>query len=508
MTQPPYGPQHPVPGQPDYQVTWYDGAPAPTAPVGDPTAPEGPRRSRTGRKVAIGAAAAGVVLLGGAGFAVAAYLSGGGAQPEEALPADTIGVVKLDLDPAAGQKAAVASLMGKFPALDGAGDIRQSAVDGLLDLTDAQLDFDEDVDPWLGDRMAVALVPDEDSDAGIAPVLVLAVDDQQAMGDTLRELGDDLGYGHAVRDDFLLLAETQEIADRVAAEESRLSETERYRADLAALDGDQIAVAWADLSALQQQLGTTLEDDGIVSLDETFADLSGRVVYGLHAQSDALEIVGMDFTSSDVGPGPRSTEPTRLVQALPKNTVVAVSAGGLGDMLIDRWDEVEASGMADGVEEMFPDLTLPDDLQTVFGSDFLLTMRGNVQDPQVGIRATTDDPERATDILEGFNYAFDLGIPVESAPVDDGYVLATDALTADALANNDGGLAGTEAFQAAVPGVEEATMVAYVDVSAVLDQFPSDGGFRRSDYEAVQALGVTSTPTDQGSRMVVRVTVD
>ena len=508
MTQPPYGPQHPTPGEPDHQVTWYDGAAAPPAPLSDPTAPEEPRRSRTGRKVAIGAAAAGVVLLGGAGYAVAAYLSGGGAQPEEVLPADTIGVVKLDLDPAAGQKAAVASLMGRFPGLDGAGDIRQSAVDGLLDFSGTRLDFDEDVDPWLGDRMAVALVPDEESDAGMAPVLVLAVDDQQAMADTLREVGDDLGYGHAVRDDFLLLAETQEIADRVAAEESRLSETEHYRSDLAALDGDQIAVAWADLSALQQQLGTTLEDDGIVTLDETFADISGRVVYGLHAESDALELVGMDFTSSDVGPGPRSTEPTHLVQALPKNTVFAVSASGLGDVLIDRWDEIEASGMLEGFEEMFPDLELPEDVKTVFGSDFLLAMRGSMQDPHVGIRATTDDPERATGILEGFNYAFDLGIPVESAPVDDGYVLATDALTARALMDDDGGLASTEAFQAALPGVEGATMVAYVDLSAVLDQFPSDGSFHRSDYEAVQALGMTSTPADQGSRVVLRVTVD
>jgi hypothetical protein len=508
VTQPPYGPQHPAPGQPDYQVTWYDGAAAPAAPVDDPTAPEEPRRSRTGRKVAIGAAAAGVVLLGGAGYAVAAYLSGGGAQPEEALPADTIGVLKLDLDPAAGQKAAVASLMGKFPSLDGAGDIRQSAVDGLLDFSGTRLDFDEDVDPWLGDRMAVALVPDEESDAGMAPVLVLAVDDQQAMGDTLRELGDDLGYGHAVRDDFLLLAETQEIADRVADEDSRLSESEHYRSDLAALDGDQIAVAWADLSALQQHLGTTLEDDGIVTLDETFADLSGRIVYGLHAESDALEVVGMDFTASDVGPGARSTEPTRLVQDLPEDTVLAVSMSGLGDVLVDRWDEIEASGMLEGVEEMFPDLELPDDVQTVFGSDFLLAMRGDLEDPQFGIRAVTDDPERATGILKGFNYAFDLGIRTVPADVDDGYVLATDTTTARALAGDNPGLGDTDAFRAAVPGVDDATYVLYVDMQSVLDQFPNGSGFTKSDYEAVQALGMTSTPTDQGSRVVLRVTVD
>ena len=73
-------------------------------------------------------------MLGGAGFAAASYLSGGGPQPQDVLPVDTIGFVALDLDPAAGQKIALMSLMEKFPALDmeGDGDFRGQLLEPLL----------------------------------------------------------------------------------------------------------------------------------------------------------------------------------------------------------------------------------------------------------------------------------------------------------------------------------------------------------------------------------------
>jgi hypothetical protein len=183
-----------------------------------------------------------------------------------------------------------------------------------------------------------------------------------------------------------------------------------------------------------------------------------------------------------------------------------VSASGLGDILVDRWDEIEASGMLEGFKEMFPDLELPDDVKTVFGSDFLLAVRGDLQDPQVGIRATTEDPDRATGILGGFIYAFDLPIDGVPAPVDDGYVLATDDLTARALMGEDGGLASTQAFRAAVPAADDATLVGYADLATILEQIPQGGGFKASDYEAVQALGFSSTPTDKGARQVLRIT--
>jgi hypothetical protein len=531
VTQPPYGPQHPdpsspVPTGPSYGAGYgsgYGSSPAygattaysPTAgfdpgygiPAAIPPAESGTGKRRTRRRIAIGAAVVGAVALGGGGYAVAAYLSGGGAQPEEVLPADTAAFVKVDFDPAMGQKTAVASLMDKFPALgDGTEDIRQGAVDQLLDLGDAKLDYAKDVDPWLGDRMAGALVPDDAADAGVAMVLVLAVDDESAMYDALRSLGDDPGFGYAVRDDFLLLAEDQETADRIAAEDSRLSEDDDYVADRAALDGDQIAVAWADLPALQQLFGEAFGGGGAVP-PGLGADLAGRVVFGLHAEDDAVELVGMDFTVSDVGPGPQPDQPTRLIQQLPEDTLAAISVSDAGGMLGERWDDIEATGMVQPLQDMFPDLVLPDDIQTILGSDLVVGVFGHVPgQPAFGVRAVTDDAERATSVLKGFDYAFDLGIRTVPASVDDGYVLAADVTAARALAGEDAGLGDSAAFQAAVPGADDATAIGYADLATILEQLPQGGGFRASDYEAVQAFGFSSTPTDKGTRQVLRIT--
>ena len=529
MTQPPFGPQHPTPSSPvppgPSYGAGYGSSPAhgtattyaPTAgfdpdygiPAAVPPAGADTGKRRTRRRIAIGATVVGALALGGGGYAVAAYLSGGGAQPEEVLPADTVTLVKIDFDPAMGQKTAVANLMEKFPALgEGTEDIRQSAIDELLDFGAADLDYEKDVAPWLGDRMAGALVPDEASDGGMAGVLVVAVDDESAMYDALRSLGDDPGFGYAVRDDFLLLAQDQETADRIAAKESRLSEDDDYLADRAALDGDQIAVAWADLSALKQ-LFDQAAGDGALGLSpfDLGGDLAGRVVYGLHAEDDALELVGMDFTVSDVGPGPQPDQPTRLIQQLPEDTLAAISVSDAGDMLDERWDDLEATGMVDGFQDMFPNLVLPDDLQNILGSDLLVGVFGDdVENPQFGMRAVTDDPERATDVIKGFDYAFDLGIRTVPAAVDDGYVLATDVTTARALAGEDAGLGDSAAFQAAVPGADDASLIGYADLAAILEQIPEGDGFEAADYEAVEAVGVTSTPTEKGTRFVLRIT--
>jgi hypothetical protein len=105
-------------------------------------------------------------VLGGTGYAVASYLSGGGPQPVEVLPADTLAFAKLDLDPAADQEAdqeaAVAPLLQQFPDLGAGGDdgdLRSTLVTPLLEENPWGLSYDGDVEPWLGDRMAVAAVP-------------------------------------------------------------------------------------------------------------------------------------------------------------------------------------------------------------------------------------------------------------------------------------------------------------------------------------------------------------
>jgi hypothetical protein len=514
--QPPYAPPQYAP--PQYsQPHPGGGQDAAAYGAGHPPAePVPPKRGR-GKAIAIGATAGGLLLLGGAGFAVAAYLSGGGPQPESVLPRDTIGFVKLDLDPAAGQKTAVMSLLDKFPALENVDDdLKGSLVDEVLQQSGADLSYAEDVEPWLGDRLAVAAVPFPGSEAGVAPVLVAAVTDQQAMADTLDRVRDEAGgeFGFAVRDDFVLVTQSQELADDLAAAEDSLEDDGDYTGDRDALGGDHIALGWADLTAFQSILAQdpeyaeATESLGLFSMGLAGDELGGRAIIGVHAEDDALEIEGLDFGVSDLGTAGQVDEPSRLVGSLPEDSLAAFGLGGAGEQAVKVYDQLQASGMLEGLEQEIARLgiTLPDDLRSVFGTDLAIAVRGTWESPAFGARVATDDPQRAMELANELlgNQA---GVPTFNSPVEGGYVIASDPDTADVI-GGEGGLGGSEAFQRAVADPEDAVVIMYVDIASVVDQMgqPAAEGFGADDLEPLEAVGFSSRWTDEGGHFLLRIT--
>ncbi len=498
MTYPP--PHDPAPQYPAYGPSG--------SPYGEP-APEAAPGRRGRRGLVVAGVVAGTLVIGGAGFAVAQYLSGGGAQPEEVLPRDTIAFAKLDLDPAANQKAALFSLLQKFPELgDAEGDLKGELLDRWLQESDADIDFAQDVEPWLGDRMALAAVPAPGTDIGVAPLLVLAVTDQQAMSDTLDRVQDEAGadFGYAVRDDFVLITMGQELADDLASADESLVDDADFAGDRDALDGDQIAVAWADLSAAQSVLEQSPAFGGMGFGDQP---MSGRIVMGVHVEDDALEIEAREFSVSDLGAGPAG-EPTRLVQDLPAGTLAALSVSGAGDAVVEGWADVEATGALIGLEEQIATLglDLPADLQAVFGSDVVIAVFGDMNNPVFGVRATTDDPQRATEVLDALLGESLLGMPTYNAPAPGGYAVANHPDAADTM-GGDGDLGETDVFRDAVPDADEAGMVAFVDLAAALEQLREQGGEGAAEaekYAALEALGLSASSTDEGGRFVLRIT--
>ncbi len=506
MTQPP----HPGPLPPS-EPRWSD-----TEQIDDglPPTPPGPQGSarRWRRGVVVAGVAAGALVLGGTGYAAASYLSGGGPQPEEVLPADTLAVAKLDLDPAAGQKAAMASLLAKFPDLGTSGDegdLRSALVTPLLEGDSWGLSYDSDVEPWLGDRVAVAAVPDPGSEIGVAPVVVLAVTDQDAMSERLGAVVDD-EFAFAVRDDFVLISETQQTVDRLVATESTLAEDTEYTGDLAALDGDQVAVAWADLTGLQDLLGMPVPAPDPAGAGLGDQPLSGRMVLGVHAESDALEVVGLSRgATAPTGPAV-AAEPTRLALDLPEDTLAAVSISGLGEAAVQAWTAVEAAGLPPEYQEEIAamGLDLPADLRAVFGSDLAVAVLGDVSAPAFGVRAVSDEPQRALQVLSDALSDPQLAVPISAVALEDGYAAVTDEAQLDAL-TRDGRLGDTETFRAAVADPDTAGAIGFVDLGAIVDQLAEQGGDTAAEAErfaALDALGFSSTTTDDGGRFVLRVT--
>src|SRR5262245_59393921 len=98
-------------------------------------------------------------------FAIFRFMSGGGAQPDEVLPGNAAAYFRIDLDPSAPQKMAAIRFLSTFPAFekhthitDDSTDVRQTIFDAMLGSAPCQVDFEQDVAPWLGDRMGVAVM--------------------------------------------------------------------------------------------------------------------------------------------------------------------------------------------------------------------------------------------------------------------------------------------------------------------------------------------------------------
>lgn len=192
-------------------VTLADAVPLPS--------PE-PRRPRR-RAVAVAGTVGIVGVVGGGAWAWQMWAAQG-PQPAEALPADTLAYVAVDLDPPGGQKVAAYQVLRKFPSLEkelGLGsddDLRKSLVESLAEDGGCDLPWGE-VDEWAGDRGALAVVPLEQLEV----VVALQVSDPDLARAGLEKIASDCGddeFGFTVGDGWAILAETKDIAQQVRAD--------------------------------------------------------------------------------------------------------------------------------------------------------------------------------------------------------------------------------------------------------------------------------------------------
>lgn len=206
---------------------------------GDPVGAGNSDSGGDGRRTALiaGGAVVALALVGGGAWAAMSFFSTG-AQPADALPAGTIGYASIDLDPSGGQKIEAFRMVEKFPAIekelggfDADDDILALMFKDLEEECDG-LSYDQDIQPWLGYRIAVAAV-DLGDDLPV-PVGVVQVKDASAAEEGLAQLREcaaaDVG-GWVIEGDWAIVAETEDIAQDVtdAAADGTLADDETFQ---------------------------------------------------------------------------------------------------------------------------------------------------------------------------------------------------------------------------------------------------------------------------------------
>lgn len=526
-----------------------------------PAGPTGPEylESGTGRPVRaerrgdnrrrlllLGGLAGALALSGAAAWAATAFLTTGD-QPAEALPAGTIGYASVDLDPSGSQKVEAISMLRKFPAfedkigLETDDDIRERIFTEAVDSGRCEgLDYGTDVEPWLGNRAAVAAV--DTGEDRPTPVVVVQVTDAAGAEEGLATLAESCGDGAQgggwrVEGDWAVLAETEEIAAQVveATAQGSLADDAAYQQWTAAVGEPGIVTMFlaptlGEYAGVLEGLGSPLDavpgemapPEG--ELARALQEFGGAAAT-LRFDDGALELEAAGEGGADAARLGAATTGGDVIATLPQDTVAAL---GLG--FTDGWFTALAQRAADAVgetsgEELLAELSaasgldLPADAETLLGEAAAISL-GSGLDPEtflsggpesvpVGLKVRGDAAAIETVLDKLRPQLGPQGALLETESEGDVVAISPNpGYRADLVA--DGGLGDTAAYRDVVAD-RDAAGVLFVNFDADdgwLATLAEDDPEFAENLEPLAALGVTSWLEGEASHALVRLATD
>lgn len=508
-----------------------------------------PRKSRKGPLVA-GAAVVTVAVVGAAAWGVTQFLSDS-TSPTAAIPSSALGYIGVDIDPGKDQQLEAYQTLKKFPVLedelglDSEGDLRESLFELVKEETGcADLSFADDIEPWLGSSVAFAAVPGEDEPV---PFAVVEVKDQAAAEDgvaTLEECGE--SEEPAVYDftgDYMVLAETQEDVDLVLSEldDGSLADDETFQARTEEAGGVGFVTGYAAPEAATEFLdsvsaetetlgGSAPSEEEKQLLEEAFADFEGAAMSlrfadeGLELNVTAAGVVQDDLAAA-------LSEGDNGMSELPATTVAAYGIP-VGDDAVARMlefvEKFDTEGeLQQGIDEFetATGLSVPEDVQTLLGDGFTISLDDSVDFGGLTTGASTPDQIPAgiringdpAEIREVLERALDAaGAPPGFLTVEEGEGAVAVGLNPDYVAElaGTGELGDDPAFRSVLSELAPDQGAFYVSfegdwLSALLGSFPGEETAKvQENLEPLQAMGVETTADEEGISYTVRVTTD
>lgn len=467
------------------------------------------RNDNRKRALVLGGVVATAAIVGGAAWAATSFFATG-AQPAEALPAaTTLAYASIDLDPSGGQKIEAIRTLRKFPgideqiSLDTDDDLRERLFAEVTESGECEgLDYERDVEPWLGSRAAVAAV--EGGEDEVVPVGVVQVTDpdkaEDGMANLVRVCGGNDEEASAetgpwvIEGDWMLVGEThdhvQDVVDGAA--EGSLADDDDF-------------TRWTGEAGDPGILSFYVAAEAAAYFDEVFARGSGFAPVGpvgapTSSMSDVIEdFEGMSMTvrfddgaleiETAVSANQQMQElfassvGVDLVSSLPEDTVAALGLG-LEDGWVDAVaEQIAAAGHEEvTVEELYEEasaatgLEIPADVEKLFGDGVALALgddidvdalaNGGVLELPIGLKIKGDsqDVQSVLDKIEPQLGPDEQGL-LEAIASDDHVALSPDDAFREEL-SEDGSLGDNEVFERVVGDADDAQAVLFVNFNA------------------------------------------
>lgn len=508
-------------------------------PLSEQTSP-GARGKRRGLIAA--AAVLGVGALGAGAWAATSYFATG-AQPAEALPATTLGYVSVDVDPNGEQTLEGYQFLKKFPALkeelglDENTDLREKLFDQLSsEGACPDVDYEADIEPWLGTTAAMAAVPQGEE---ITPVVVVQIEDAEAAESGIAKLqscGEADGQGGwAIAGDWAVIAEESAIADEVvaAAEKGTLADDADHTRWLDEVGNLGVMTAYVAPDALEQMMEFAADSDPemaelLADQSKIYQDFAGMAMT-VRFRDEGLELIA----ASDAAIGGLEiggTQAGESVAALPADTAAAVGFS-VGDNYAEKlleqltnYDEAGDVGQMISELEAQLGIELPADLQTLLGDSVVLAVSGDLDvdqaansadgsDIPAGLKITGEAAEIEA-VIDTLRPALGpLGDTVFATDVSGEVVAIGPSSEYRAQLLEDGSLGDSDTFGDVVGDTDNSTGILYLDFDAADDWLTTLAGQSgdqelADNIEPLNALGINTELDDKVARFTLRLAAE
>jgi len=290
--------------------------------------------------------------------------SSGGTDPATVAPTKAPVFIDFTVRPEGEMEQNIDALAKEIAGVDNLGELIVTELENSASDDGEELDFEKEVEPWLGDRGGLFLQDYEDSDfEGYGVAFQTSdegaskdfIDKQLESNDEPAEEGSYEGVDFAVEaddgttvgvfDGLVVLAEDEDIFKAMvdASSGENLGGESSYTSAVANVPEQSAADVYVDIGALIEEAGGEIDSDTEVFLDSLGIEPDeATAVASLVPGSKQVEI---DLSTNLSGDEPPSGDASELLGSLPATSVAAFASAEFGQRFNEGIDQIDEQGI-------------------------------------------------------------------------------------------------------------------------------------------------------------------
>jgi len=289
----------------------------------------------------------------------------GGSSSDAATLAPATAPVFIDftIRPEGATKTNIEDLAKKLAGVNDLGDLIVEELENSASEDGEELDFEKEVEPWLGERAGLFLQEYEDEDFEGYGAAIQTEDEDEAREfvdkqvENSDESAEDGSYEDVdfkvqedettigVFDGFVVFAENEAIFKSMvdASKGDNLAGEEDFNDAMGSVPDDSAADVFVDIGGLIQEAGNEIDSDTQAFLDS--AGLEPREATAVASLVPGSDNVEIDISSDLSGDNPPSGDASELLGSLPGTAVGALAADEFGKRFSEGIDKIDKEGI-------------------------------------------------------------------------------------------------------------------------------------------------------------------